>query len=163
MTYENKAFPLASGSAYNQYGRRGLEDGIVGGGKLPNTGTSYEAVVYATGEDFAAGDSFVTQLQLPKGAVVTEAYAETSEAFSLGGTTPVIDVGQAGTEAANTLIQLNVSQAETAGNVSSNNIPSGVFGAPLAADTSIGVALGGTSPTATVDGRIKVVVKYTKL
>lgn len=163
MTYENKAFPLTSGTAYNHYGKRGLEDGKVAGGSNPTYGVEKEAVVYITGGDFSEGNSFATQLKLPKGAVVTDIYAETSEAFGLGGTTPVINVGQAGVEAANRLIQLSESDAETAGKISSNGVPTGVFAAPLAADTSVGVALGGTSPTSTGAGRIKVVVKYTKL
>ena len=33
-TYENNAFPLTSGTAYNHYGQRGTEDGVVSGGNI---------------------------------------------------------------------------------------------------------------------------------
>lgn len=163
MTYENKAFPLASGTAYNHYGQRGLQDGKVSGGSLPKYGGEGEAVVYVTGKDFADGDSFSTRLVLPKGAFISEVFAETEEAFALGGTTPTIDVGVAGTEGTNTAVSISESDAETAGTLTGNSTPAGTLGSPLTADTAIGVALGGTSPTATSAGRIKVVIRYDKI
>lgn len=163
MGYENKAFPLVSGSAYNHYNQRGVEDGVVSGGELPSTGTEYQKTVYVTGEDFAAGDSYTTNLILPKGAQVTSTSFEVNEAFALGGTTPVIDVGVATTEGTNRLVSVSEAQAEAVDTVATDSTPEGTLASVLTADTAIGVALGGTSPTVTSAGRIKVVVTYTKL
>jgi len=163
MTYENKAFPLVSGSAYNHYNQRGLEDGLVSGGKLPSTGTEYQAVVYATGEDFADGATYTTRLQLPKGAKVTGTSAEVTEAFELGGTSPTITVGLSGSSAADTAVSLAEADLETAGYVEVGTAPTGQLDDVLAADAFIEVVLGGTSPTVTSDGRLKVVINYTKL
>lgn len=162
MTYENKAFPHTSGTAYNHYGKRNLQDGLVSGGSNPRYGTDYEGVVYVRGSDFANGDSFTTRLVLPKGAVVVSTEVEVVEAFSLGGTTPTIDVGVAGTEGTNTAISIAEANAETAG-FTSGSTPSGTLNGSLTVDTSIGVSLGGTTPTSTDAGMMKVVIYYKKL
>lgn len=162
MTYENKAFPHTSGTAYNHYGTRNLQDGLVSGGSNPRYGTEYEAVVYVRGSDFDGGTSFNTQLTLPKGAVVSSCFYEVDEAFVLGGTTPTIAIGADGTEVTNYAALISEADAETAGLVGSD-APAGTIATTLAADTAIGVALGGTTPTVTDAGSMKVVIYYNKL
>jgi hypothetical protein len=161
-TYENNAFPLASGSSYNHYGRRGTEDGVVSGGQVHGNGTVQEKVVYVTGGDFGSGTSFDTQLTIPAGSKFIEAYAEVSEEFALGGTTPTINVGTNGSEGTNYAIELSEAQAEATGNVY-NSTGAGTFAAVLTADTAIGVALDGTTPTVTDAGKLKVVIRYLKV
>ena len=160
MSYENKAFPHTSGTSYNHYGTRGLEDGVVSGGKLPNTGTDYEAVVYVKGTDFAAGSSYDTRLLLPKGAVIQRTFAEVSEAFDLSDAAEIF-VGVNGSEENDTAISIDATDAETEGAVVSET-PDGSLVNTLAADTAIGVALS-SGATVTDAGHIKVVIKYTKL
>lgn len=161
MTYENKAFPHTSGTAYNHYGKRGLEDGVVSGGALPAVGGAHQAVVYITPDDFDGGTSFDTRLILPKGAFITATFVEVTEAFNMGGTTPVINVGANGSEATNYACQ--ITDANASAEATYEYSPAGTFaGASLAADTAIGVALGGTSPTAGTTGAIKVVINYEK-
>lgn len=159
--YENNAFPLTSGTAYNHYGTRSLEDGKVSGGALPAVGGAHQAVVYVTPDDFDGGTSFATQLTIPKGAFITATFVEVSEAFNMGGTSPVINVGEAGSESTNRACQ--IPDADASALATYEYTPAGTFsGASLAADTAIGVALGGTSPTAGATGAIKVVINYEK-
>ena len=86
MGFENSAFPLTSGTAYNHYGVRDTEaGGVISGGKLPGEeGSEKEAVIYITGDDFNSTTSFNTSLTLPAGAIFKEAIFEIGEAFTLG-------------------------------------------------------------------------------
>lgn len=98
---------------------------------------------------------------LPAGAVITEnAIVEITEAFALGGTTPVINVGVSGTEGTNRLAQVSEAQAEAVGTYSI--APAGTLAkdTPLAAAVTLAVALGGTSPTITAAGKAKLVIRY---
>lgn len=146
----------------NHYGERGTQDGVAGGGDLPGNGAIKEAVIYIKGEDFGSGTAFDTEYTIPAGAKFLEAYAEVTEAFVLGGTTPTINVGTNGTEATNYSIELSEAQAEAAGSYY-NATGAGTFAAPLAAATVIGVALDGTTPTVTSAGKAKVVIRYIKI
>lgn len=147
---------------FNHYGPRGTQDGVVSGGQVHGNGVVQEKVVYITGDDFGSGTSFDTQLTIPAGAKFIEAYAEVTEAFVLGGTTPTINVGTNGSEGTNYAIELSEAQAEAVGQVY-NGTGAGTFASPLAADTVIGVALDGTTPTVTSAGEAKVVIRYIKI
>lgn len=146
----------------NHYGERGTQDGVVGGGDLPGNGAIKEAVIYIKGEDFGAGTSFDTQYSIPAGAKFVEAYAEITEAFALGGTTPTINVGTNGSEGTNYGLELSEAQAEATDEVY-NGTGAGTWASPLAAATTVGVALDGTSPTVTSAGKAKVVIRYIKI
>ena len=63
MGFENSAFPLTSGTAYNHYGARDTEaGGVLSGGKLPGEeGAEKEAVIYITGDDFAGTTSSIVR------------------------------------------------------------------------------------------------------
>lgn len=160
MTYENKAFPHTSGTSYNHYGKRGLENGVVSGGALPSTGTEYEAVVYITGDDFAGATSFDTKAILPKGAIPIEGIFEVNEAFTLGNADNVFYIGTNGSESTN---GVSIGDPDIAG-VSEDTTVSGTWANPLAADTAIGVSVSGTSASVTGgSGRAKVVIRYRKL
>jgi hypothetical protein len=162
MGIENNAFPHSEGTAYNHYGARGTQDGILSGGELAGgEGAIKEAVVFIKGSDFSSG-SFDTRFTIPAGAKFLEAYAEVTEAFALGGTTPTINVGTNGSEGTNYGIELSEAQAEATGEVY-NGTGAGTWASPLAADTVIGVALDGTSPTVTSAGEAKVVIRYIKI
>lgn len=147
---------------FNHYGQRGTEDGVVSGGEVHGSGTIREAVIYVTGDDFGSGTDFDTQYTIPAGSKFIEAYAEVSEVFALGGTSPTINVGTNGSEGTNYAIELSEAQAEATGNVY-NSTGAGTFGSVLSADTTIGVALDGTSPTVTSAGKMKVIIRYIKI
>lgn len=162
MGYENNAINLATGSAYNHYGPRGTEDGIVSGGQVHGNGVVQEKVVYVTGADFGSGTSFDTQLTIPAGAKFIEAIAEVTEAFALGGTTPTINIGEDGNSQTNYVMEVSEANAEAAGTYY-NSTGAGTFAAVLANDEPIEVSLGGTSPTVTDAGKLKVVIRYLKV
>lgn len=157
MSFEN----TAGLGVNNQYGPRGTQDGLVGGGELPSAGAEREVVVYIKGSDFASG-SFNTLLTIPAGSKFLSAVAEVTEAFVLGGTTPTINVGTDGSEGTNYGIELSEAQAEAVGTVF-NATGAGTWASVLAADTAVGVKLDGTTPTVTSAGKAKVVVRYLKI
>lgn len=98
---------------------------------------------------------------LPAGAVITEnALVEIAEAFVLGGTTPVINIGKSGSEGTDRLAQMSQAQAQALGTYSI--APAGTLAkdTPLTAATTIKVALGGTSPTITSAGKLKLTIRY---
>ncbi len=161
MSFENNAFPHATGTAFNQYGPRETQDGQLSGGVTRTAGVMQEVVVYINGSDFTSG-SFDTRATLPAGSTFVEAIAEVTEAFVLGGTSPTINVGTNGSEGTNFGIELSEANAEATGTYY-NDTGAGTWAAPLAADTVIGVALDGTTPTVTAAGEAKVVIRYIKV
>ena len=64
MGFENSAFPLTSGTAYNHYGARNV--GGAAGAEAPSAGAEKEISVNFD------GDALPTKVQVPIGAVVTE-------------------------------------------------------------------------------------------
>ncbi len=146
----------------NHYGERGTQDGIAGGGDLPGNGAIKEAVVYIKGEDFGSGTSFDTQYSIPDGAKFLEAYAEVTEAFALGGTTPTMNIGTSGSAGTNYAIELSEANAEAVGEYY-NATGAGSWGSPLTAAATIAVELDGTTPTVTSAGKAKVVIRYIKI
>jgi len=147
----------------NHYGQRGTQAGVASGGQLHGVGgAEFEHVIYITGDDFGSGTAFNTELTIPSGSSLVEAYAEITEAFALGGTAPTINVGTDTSESTNFAIELSQAQAQAVGHVYSTT-SGGTFSSPLTADTAIGVALDGTSPTVTSAGKAKIVMKFLKI
>lgn len=161
MGYENNAFPLASGSAYNHYGKRGTEDGVVSGGELHGQGgTTFEKVVYITGDDFNSTTSFDTKLTLPAGAFPIEAVFEVTEVFTLGNADNVFNIGTNTSESTNGFAIAN----PDALGVTKDTSGAGTWAAALAADTAVGVSVTGTTAGVTAgSGKAKVIIRYTKV
>lgn len=145
----------------SHYGPRGTQDGVAGGGDLPGNGAVKEAIIYIKGSDFTSG-AFDTRYTIPAGSKFLQATCEVTEAFALGGTTPTINVGTNSSEGTNYGIELSEANAEATGTYF-NATGAGTWANPLAADTVIGVALDGTSPTVTTAGKAKVVIRYIKI
>lgn len=160
MTYENNAFPLASGTSFNQYGPRGTEDGVVSGGQVHGNGVIQEKVVYITGDDFDSTTSFDTQLTLPAGSFFKEATFEVTEAFTLGNADNVFNIGTNGSESTN---GVSIANPDATG-VTQDTSGAGTWAAALAADTAVGVSVTGTTAGVTAgSGKCKVVLRYTKI
>jgi hypothetical protein len=163
MSFENSA----GLGVNNSYGIRGTQDGIVGGGKLPVSGSIDEMVVYITAADFGADETFDTRFTLPAGSVPLDALFEVTEAFTqTGGTTSLtLNVGTNGSEATNgftitdaaTSIAV-VTELDAVGDGTWANLA-------LAADTAVGVSLvaGGGTITSVDGGAAKVVIRYRKV
>jgi hypothetical protein len=96
---------------------------------------------------------------LPAGAIIQEAFADVSEVFILGGTTPTIDIGTEGSEGTNG-VDMTEAQAEALGSYDLTSALQGTWAAPLAAATVVGLALGGTTPTNGATGQVRVVIRY---
>lgn len=160
MSYENNAFPLTSGTSYNQYGPRATEDGVVSGGDVHKSGVIKEAVVYITGDDFNGTTSFDTQLTLPAGSYPVEMIAEVNEVFTLGNADNVFNIGTEGTESTNGFSVANPDIASTTIDTSG----AGTWGAALPADTLVGVSVTGTTAAVTAgSGKAKVIIRYRKI
>lgn len=107
--------------------------------------------------DKATDDAFLVPVVIPAGAVISDVIVRTKEVFVLGGTTPTILVGTQGSEATNGFV-VSQAQAQAVGTVLPTKV--GTWASPLAAATTIGVALGGTSPTVTAAGKLDVLIRY---
>ena len=138
----------------NFYGTRNTTEGTVGNYNVD--GAVQELVVEFAGDTLGQASGTI-----PAGAKVLEAYVEVSEAFVLGGTTPTIDIGTDGTEGTNGF-DVSEANAEAVGLYVDTTF-AGTWANQLAADTTVGVALGGSSPTVTSAGRMKAVVRYVKV
>lgn len=139
---------------YNYYGPRDRHEGVQGA--MSTISAERELVMLFSGETYLT----VTGA-LPAGAMVTgNAMVEVVEAFNLGGTTPVINVGVQGSEGTNRLAQLSEAQAEAIGTYSVASAGTLAVNTPLAAAVVLKVALGGTTPTATTAGKLKLTIPY---
>ena len=138
----------------NYYAPRHRHEAVQG--KMPGSGAEHELVIHVAGDNYTLMTG-----TLPAGAVVVgNAVVEVSEAFALGGTTPVINIGVSGSEGTNRIAQVSEAQAEAVGTYSIASAGTLAVNTPLAAQATIKVALGGTSPTITSAGRMKVVIPY---
>lgn len=144
----------SSNGVTNFYGPRHRHEGVQGA--MSTIGAERQLVI------LFSGDTYTTVTgALPAGAVVVgNAVVEVVEAFDLGGTTPVINVGVQGSEGTDRLAQLSEAQAEAVGTYSVASAGTLAANTPLAAAVVIKVALGGTTPTATTAGKAKLIIPY---
>ena len=158
MGYENK-----SGLGVNNfYGVRGTGGGI---GLEHGYGTTFTLRVDLTGQsvnDAVAG--FTPPVVIPKGAKFLTAVLRVDEAFSLGGTTPTVQIGAVGSVATNGFV-LSKTELETVGTkaVTSTGAGTWAIGSTVgtAAAAKVGFALGGATPTvASTAGRATLILEY---
>lgn len=142
-----------------QYGARDTGRTL---GVIVTEGISNEVTVDVTGTNLT--DLIYPEVFIPKGAIMTAAYFETTEVFVLGGTTPTILVGTKGSEVTNGLV-VTEAQAEAVGADDITATLTGTWTAAtsLAAQTEVGIAFGGTTPTSTDVGKIRITIVYKKL
>ena len=163
MSYENNSINLASGSARNFYGPRSAKEGVEGG--IKTEGSIQELTLKITGANIN-DDVFSANLAvLPAGCRVLRAIVAIDEAFTLGGTTPIINIGTDGSEATNG-VSIAEAQAEAAGvytDADAGVTINGTWGAELTADTQVSVALSGGTPTVGSGGYAVVTIQYIKL
>lgn len=138
----------------NYYGPRSRYEGV-GGSEGTHSDVRYFVL------DVSGADYLTAKGQLPAGAVVTgNAVVEVREAFALGGTTPVINIGVSGSEGTDRLAQVSEAQAEALGTYSIASAGTLAVNTPLAAAVTIAVALGGTTPTITGAGKLRLIIPY---
>ena len=164
MGYEQSKFGdgSASGSGNvtttvnNHYGPResGKTVGVV------KTEGTYNELTFQVDAAMVSAEAFpLLAPKLPAGAVIKDVTVWVEEAFALGGTTPVIEIGTEGSEATNgfTLSEANV---ESTGVINATSALSGTWAAPLAAETTVGIDLAGTTPTVGTAGKMRVTIHY---
>lgn len=141
----------------NHYGPRD-----VGGttGISNSDGWMRELTIDLDPESVSEGDFVLTVAPVLKaGTLVKEVFLEVEEAFVLGGTTPAVEVGTEGSEATNG-VTLDEADLEAVGTYDVTANLSGTWTAGFTADTTVGLAFSGTSPTVTDVGKARVVVRY---
>jgi len=143
------------------YGTRAADE-EAGFGETGAVGSFKEIAFTVLGSEFASGVyGGNLNLTLPIGATLHgNCQVEVVEAFVLGGTTPVINVGVTGTEGTNRIVQVSEAQAEAVGNYSIASAGTLAANTPLTTAPVINVALGGTTPTITTAGRMVVRATY---
>lgn len=139
----------------NHYGARetGRATGV-----YETDGAKRQIVVELTGE-LVGDEIFVEPFVIPAGSLILGAYVDVDEVFVLGGTTPTILVGTDGSEVTNGLV-ISEAVAEALGVADLTATLTGTWAAKLAAATTVGITLGGTTPTVTNAGTAKLIIEY---
>lgn len=132
-------------------------------GTYGDVGTQKELVFEIKGSDFTSGVYTGPTISVPAGFVHRGGVAQVFEAFVLGGTTPTINVGVSGSETTNRMAQLSEAQAEATGTYNMAGAGTLAANTPLASAATITIALGGTTPTITSAGKVRITVKYDDL
>lgn len=167
MAYEQSQFGDGSTSGNgnvvttvnNHYGPR--ETGKTQG-QMKTEGGLQELVFDLDGE-MVGNDAFpLLAPKLPANVLVTAVYLEVSEVFALGGTTPTINIGTETSETTNGF-EVSKAQAEALGVYDLTSTLAGSWAAGLTSETTLGIAMDGTSPTVTDAGKARVVVKYVRV
>ena len=149
-------------NVHNNYGDRDSGDTV---GVNKTEGSENELRFNVTGEmlNRAAGnDEFLVAPVIPAGFVVEAVYARVKEVFVASGTTPSVEIGTEGSEAANGF-SLSEAQLEALGTYDLTSTLAGTWAAPINANTTVGVALAGTTPAVTNAGSVDIVVKLTRV
>lgn len=141
----------------NHYGER--ETGQTSG-NIRTAGVKNELSIQVDAKDI--GVALFNAPVIPAGSLIVGAYVKVEEAFALGGTTPTIDIGTSGSVATNN-VEVSEAQAEAAGTYDIFSSAKGTWAASLAADTTVAIELGGTTPTKTDAGSLEVVIEYVKV
>lgn len=153
MSFENSA----GLGVNNYYGPRdsGKTAGVIG-----TVGTMVQASINV---DAAMIDGTTPQtLKIPAKAKIINVYAKVRTAFVLGGTNPTILIGTDTTEVTNGAV-LDDSLAEVVGSYDISATLTGTWASELAAETTVGFSLGGSSPTKTTAGDVQFVIEYIQL
>lgn len=138
----------------NAYGPRHRFEAV--GGEMGTHGEIHILTILLAGDTYGN-----VSVKLPAGANLMEnALVEVAEAFVLGGTTPVINIGKNGSEGTDRIAQVSQAQAQATGWYSIATAGLLAKDTPLTAATTITVALGGTSPTITSAGKMKITIPY---
>lgn len=161
QTYFGDGSPAGSGNVvkvvHNHFGQRASGDT---NGVTRTAGFQKELTVDLTGT--LVGEGFPLEAPfIPAGSKIIKVYFQVKEAFALGGTDPVIEIGTEGSEATNG-VTITEAQAEAVGTYDITSALSGTWADDLTAKTLVGIVLDGTSPTVTEAGKARLVVEYIK-
>jgi hypothetical protein len=154
MTFKNQA----GIGVYNNYGARTTGNAV---GIEDQDGSLIRLSINLTGQ--MLNDGFVPPVVLPKGALLKRADLRVDEAFVLGGTSPTVRIGLAGSVATNGIV-LTEAELENVG----SKVPASTGAGTWATNSSTGTTaaakiafdMGGTSPTSTSAGKATLVLEF---
>lgn len=141
----------------NHYGAR---DSGQTAGVVKTEGVKSQMSIQVDAADI--GSALFSSPALPADCLPVAVFFKVSEAFALGGTTPTILVGTSGSEVTNGCV-VSEAQAEAVGIYDISGTLTGTWAARLAALTSIGIVLGGSTPTVGAAGKAEVIIEYVKV
>ncbi|MCA9381016.1 hypothetical protein KC678_02020, partial [Candidatus Dojkabacteria bacterium] len=144
-------------AVHNHYGPRKEISQTVG--TFDTDGAVQELVIDFDGTVLGSAAYPLLAPKLPAGSIVEDVYLYVDEVFVLGGTTPAIEIGTEGSEVTNGFT-ITQAQAQAVGIKDVTSALSGTWTAGLAAETTVGIALSGTTPTTTTAGKARVVIRY---
>lgn len=154
MPFENSAGISVS----NFYGPRSTGNSV---GVETSDSSQHRLSVYLTGE--MLNGTFLPPVNVPKGARFLSAVLRVDEAFDLGGTTPTVQIGAAGSVATNGIV-LTEAEMEAVGTKIPASTGAGTWSFTSAtgttADAKVAFAMGGTTPTATRVGKATLILTY---
>lgn len=153
MTFKNNA----GIGVFNNYGKRDTGNAV---GLEQGTDSGFRLSVTLTGS--MLNDGFVPPVVVPKGALFRSATLRVDEAFALGGTSPTIRIGAAGSIATNGVV-ITEAQAETVG-TKALAAGAGTWAFDSTTGTTaaakVAIDMGGTSPTSTNGGKAVLVLEF---
>jgi hypothetical protein len=148
------------GTPHNYFGSRdtGGTDGV-----LKVEGLTEELIINLSGLEY--NDSIRPSLVpyvIPAGAVIKAVYVNVEEAFDLGGTNPVLDIGTSGSEATNGFtVDDSVLEATGPSNQTANLSGTWDSEAPLAADTTVAAVFSADANLTVADvGKARITIVY---
>lgn len=146
---------------HNQFGPRKVGGTV---GVLKIEGMEEELVVDITGEFFNQNFIGARPYVLPGGAVIKNVFLDVEKVFVVTGTTPTLKIGTLGSEATNGA-SVTEAQLEATGSVNLTSTLAGTWDneAPLAANTTIGFALAGTTPAITNAGKARLTIQFYRI
>lgn len=158
MAYENSA----GLGVYNHYGVRST-GGAVGVGH--SYGTTHTLRIDLTGDSIAdAIAGFVPPVSIPKGANFNSARLSVDEVFVIGGTTPHVLIGAAGSVATNG-VEITEAELETLGTKELTSTGAGTWAfastTGTAAAALVAFALEGDTTVARGSGKATLILEYT--
>ncbi len=151
-------------NVHNHFGPRDIDDdSSFGVNKIE--GMKEELILHISGQGFADFPDTLMPFVLPAGAVIKSVYIDVEEVFVITGSTPTILVGTNGSEVTNGFV---ISEAilEALGSANLTATLAGTWDneVPLAANTTIGLALGGTGgPALSTVGKARVTINFDRV
>ena len=154
MPFENSAGIAVS----NFYGARATGGSV---GVETSDRSEHRLSVYITGD--MLNGTFIPPVNIPKGARFLRAILRVDEAFDLGGTTPTVRIGAAGSVATNGFV-LSEAELENVGTKVATSTGAGTWSFNSAtgttADAKVAFDMGGTSPTAARVGKATLILTF---
>ena len=154
MPFENSAGIAVS----NFYGTRSTGNSV---GVETSDSSEHRLSVYITGD--MLNGTFIPPVNIPKGARFLRAILRVDEAFDLGGTTPTVRIGAAGSVATNGIV-LTEAEMENIGTKVPASTGAGTWSFSSAtgttADAKVAFDMGGGTPTAARVGKATLILTF---